>query len=322
MRTEKAGLPQGPVTPDPMSDSTMSPKARESAAADCSELMRVEPATAPASASSAPAASTAVATASTDAAPTSSASALRERRERMPRLRVVRDPAPTLVDALRRHARRIRGKIARRVQRTWIRVRGAWWRLCASRVLSLAPNPLKLCLGSGDAPLEGWFNVDLGGRPDAKLDLRCPLPFDDNSCSHIYSEHLIEHLDYEDAMALLRECRRVLRPDGVLRIATPDLDALVEAYGADWRAQDWVQWPCHSWIDSRARMLNTAFYSWGHRYLFCGDELEARLKELGFDQTERCAIGESRHETMRQLETRLDSRLIYEAWASPEEVAP
>ena len=240
----------------------------------------------------------------------------------MPRLRVVRDPAPSLLDALRRHARRIASSIVRKARRAWINAHGAWLCFRASRVLSLAPNPLKLCLGSGDAPLEGWFNVDLGGRPDAKLDLRCRLPFADNSCSHIYSEHLIEHLDFDEGMALLRECRRVLRPDGVLRIATPDLDALIEAYGGDWRGQDWVQWPCHSWIDSRARMLNTAFYSWGHRYLFGGEELEARLTQLGFDRCERCEIGESRHETLRLLETRLDSRLIYEAWASPEEGSP
>ena len=41
---------------------------------------------------------------------------------------------------------------------------------------------------------------------------------------------MIEHLAVRDALALLRECRRVLRPGGVLRIVVPDGEIYLAEY--------------------------------------------------------------------------------------------
>ena len=61
-------------------------------------------------------------------------------------------------------------------------------------------------------------------------DLSKPLPFPDNSVSAIYASHVLEHLYRNQAMALLSECKRVLKPGGVLRLVVPDLHALVVEY--------------------------------------------------------------------------------------------
>lgn len=61
-------------------------------------------------------------------------------------------------------------------------------------------------------------------------DVRGNLPFDDNSVEYIFSGHLIEHLSRQGAIELLRECERVLKPEGVVRISTPDLRIFVEEY--------------------------------------------------------------------------------------------
>lgn len=50
------------------------------------------------------------------------------------------------------------------------------------------------------------------------------LEFLDDSLTFIYAEHFFEHLFFDEAVALLRECRRVLQPDGVIRIVVPDAD--------------------------------------------------------------------------------------------------
>jgi predicted SAM-dependent methyltransferase len=55
------------------------------------------------------------------------------------------------------------------------------------------------------------------------------LEFDDCSFDFIFSEHFFEHLTMVEAMALLRECRRVLSPKGVIRIVVPDAD--LRTYG-------------------------------------------------------------------------------------------
>jgi predicted SAM-dependent methyltransferase len=61
-------------------------------------------------------------------------------------------------------------------------------------------------------------------------DVRKPLPFPDHSIAAIYSSHLLEHLFLEEAERLLKECRRVLQPNGVLRIVVPDLRSIVLEY--------------------------------------------------------------------------------------------
>jgi predicted SAM-dependent methyltransferase len=164
--------------------------------------------------------------------------------------------------------------------------------------------------------------VDLEPGADVRADLRYRLPFTDASAEFVYSEHVVEHLDLAEGTRLLRECARILRPGGVLRIATPDLAALVRAYGGRWRDQDWVRWPGHEWVDTPARMLNAAFRCWGHRHLYDHEELVLRLGEAGFPEVRRCALGESPVPDLAGLETRADSLLVVEALAPARRSTP
>jgi SAM-dependent methyltransferase len=50
------------------------------------------------------------------------------------------------------------------------------------------------------------------------------LSFEDASLHFVFSEHFFEHLFFDDALALLRECHRVLASNGVVRISVPDAD--------------------------------------------------------------------------------------------------
>jgi predicted SAM-dependent methyltransferase len=50
------------------------------------------------------------------------------------------------------------------------------------------------------------------------------LAFPDASFDYIFSEHFLHHLFFDEALALLRECHRILRPRGVLRTVVPDAD--------------------------------------------------------------------------------------------------
>lgn len=61
-------------------------------------------------------------------------------------------------------------------------------------------------------------------------DVRKPLPFADGVASIVYSSHLLEHLYLNEAANLLQECRRVLRPGGILRMVVPDLRAMIDEY--------------------------------------------------------------------------------------------
>lgn len=173
---------------------------------------------------------------------------------------------------------------------------------------------LKLNLGCGEVRFKGWINIDLALNSDIVMDLRKPLPFKDESVDFVYSEHFIEHITFEESSRLLAEIHRCLKKDAVLRIATPDLDYVIQKYvSADWSNQDWLTLPAYDFIKTRGCMINTSFSAWEHKYLFNEEDLSNALKSAGFKQITRCDLRTSSHKEFQGLETRNDSKLIIEA---------
>jgi predicted SAM-dependent methyltransferase len=170
---------------------------------------------------------------------------------------------------------------------------------------------MKLHLGSGTVRFEGWVNIDLDA-PDADmhLDLRAPLPFGDSSVDLIMNEHFIEHVLREEALALLVECRRVLRPDGVLRLSTPDLKFLTTCYLSG-KIDEWEG----LWLPSTlCRMMNEGMRSWGHQFLYDAEELTGIMAEAGFTRVDYMSWRESEHAELVGREKRpYHGELIVEA---------
>lgn len=96
-----------------------------------------------------------------------------------------------------------------------------------------APRLLNLLnLGCGSRFHAAWTNFDLVSRhPEVTAcDLSQGLPLPDGCMDAVYASHMLEHLDRDKAPEMLAECRRVLRPGGVLRLAVPDLEAMARLY--------------------------------------------------------------------------------------------
>jgi SAM-dependent methyltransferase len=61
-------------------------------------------------------------------------------------------------------------------------------------------------------------------------DLARGIPFPADTFDVVYHSHFLEHLPRRAAKTFLADCRRVLRPGGILRIVVPDLEAIVRMY--------------------------------------------------------------------------------------------
>ena len=89
-----------------------------------------------------------------------------------------------------------------------------------------------LNLGCGQRFHSDWENVDFlpGGSSVRTHDLRKGIPFPDLSFDVVYHSHVLEHFSKVEGMQLLRQCHRVLRVDGIVRVAVPDLEQIARLY--------------------------------------------------------------------------------------------
>lgn len=88
---------------------------------------------------------------------------------------------------------------------------------------------IKLHLGCGDRYLDGYTNIDfptsehtvMKVKADVYQDVRT-LEYKDGSVDEIRTHHMFEHFSRQEALKLLAQWRRWLKPNGVLRIEMPD----------------------------------------------------------------------------------------------------
>lgn len=117
---------------------------------------------------------------------------------------------------------------------------------------------IKLNIGCGPSGIDDWLNYDWGILPLLSklrlirkilviirlipqkynikwphlrlVDIRRHFPLKAEAVSFIYCSHVLEHFNYEEAVLILKECLRVLKNDGVLRIIVPDIQKMYELY--------------------------------------------------------------------------------------------
>ena len=90
----------------------------------------------------------------------------------------------------------------------------------------------KLHIGCGKNVLDGWINTDINpALPGViALDAVLPWPQEFNRVDYIFSEHMIEHFDFVDAINILINCFKSLNPGGKIRITTPDIQHLIDIF--------------------------------------------------------------------------------------------
>lgn len=194
------------------------------------------------------------------------------------------------------------------------RLRQQYWRITAPRVISryLAASPVaKLQIGSGHNLLAGWLNTTLYPfEPGAVfLDASSPFPLPSESLDYVFSEHVIEHLEFDEAALMLGECFRTLKAGGRIRLATPDLKQIIAIYTqpeAD-AQQAYIRWIMDSFRPrvgeyKPAHVVNHSFHGWRHKFIYDQATLTGALEKAGFHQIQRFEPGVSGDEHLRGIE--------------------
>lgn len=197
------------------------------------------------------------------------------------------------------------------------------------------PILLKINLGSGPRAVTGWVNLDgaLGARLhktwgfkslnrllgltnaswDHSIqihDLRRPLPWTNNAVDVVYTSHTLEHMSRDDGETILRECFRVLKPSGVLRILVPDLAAHVQNYvEGQTRAEDFVEelGVLYGTGKQGWKRLTSRFIEFPHQCMYDTPSLLRVCRAIGFECEAKQAF-DSLIEDIRNIE--LEDRTV------------
>lgn len=205
----------------------------------------------------------------------------------------------------------------------------------------------KLHLGCGSTVVPGWENIDrspnvlLSRVPGARAllgrirvltpeqakaefppgivhaDVRRRIPYPDESARYVYSSHMIEHMVRRDALAVVKESLRVLAPGGILRIATPNLAALVEGYrsGYAWEGMTPADTFMHSFGSSTLpasplRRLAHQLLTQPHQWLYDAESLTRLFADGGFVDIRERTFRESAIPETAEIEDRAQSVFV------------
>lgn len=185
---------------------------------------------------------------------------------------------------------------------------------------------IKLNLGSFTQMFHGWRNLDrIDLYPWARAnhyrfvlcDLADGLNYDDGIVDAIVMSHVLEHFEYNAGGRLIAECRRVLKPGGVLRVAVPDADRIVALYQTGELEQ--LRELCGKDLVGALPIvfLNELLYGGDHRAIYNRAALVDALGRAGFSRVTPSRFNASENLAIRRetIDLYPDMSLFVEATA-------
>ncbi|WP_053826193.1 class I SAM-dependent methyltransferase [Lascolabacillus massiliensis] len=195
-----------------------------------------------------------------------------------------------------------------------------------------------LQIGCGFNVLPNWLNSDIELNTDQViyLDANDKFIFKNETFQFIFSEHLIEHLEFNGAVNLLSESYRVLKIGGRIRVATPDMSFLHNLFQDpdNERNRNYVEWSFSKYISNihnspfsnseinHVYVINNFHRAWEHQIIFTYETLKHILEVIGFKNVEKKEVGMSdiselvnieRHSSIIPHEFNLMETMVLEA---------
>lgn len=181
-----------------------------------------------------------------------------------------------------------------------------------SKYLRSSQDFAGLQIGAGPHRLAGWLKTDLSPTNSTTTYMNAAkrFPFPDETFDCVVAEHIIEHISYDQALRMLRECYRVLKKGGVARISTPDMELTHRLMHRPLtpELQRYVAWSNVAFghtddIDSAIHVINRLQHEWGHQFLYDADTLADAFRRAGFTDTTQCKPSMSDHPALVNVDS-------------------
>jgi predicted SAM-dependent methyltransferase len=191
-------------------------------------------------------------------------------------------------------------------------------------VIKKGTQPLLLDIGVGNNFTKGWTHVDFyriplnplhwikniwnkpENRPEIELDLRYPLHCKDAICDGIYCSHTIEHFLPDDAIRLIREFYRILKPSAYARIIVPDFGTAMKRY---------INQAYPPGRTAGCEVIMGYTQTWGHLSTWDEEFLTQVLTEAGFVniQVVEFGVGGRDQRLVKEESSRKEESIVIEA---------
>ena len=173
----------------------------------------------------------------------------------------------------------------------------------------------RLNWGCGSWIEPGWINADQKDDPRQEIscDIRDGLPLDDDSIDYAVSIHALPEISYPDLIPVLRELRRVLKPNGVLRLGLPDVDRTIDAYLRG--DTGFFQIPDDEVTSHGAKFIVHLIWYGYTRTFFNYEFMEEMLGKAGYRDVRQCGYKQthSSHLGIIELDNREEESFFVEA---------
>lgn len=181
----------------------------------------------------------------------------------------------------------------------------------------------KINLCSGSILLEDYCNIDIYNKADININLEKKLlPFKDNSVNIIVCTSAINYFTRKRGEKIIKDVYRVLKPNGIARFSTQDLDMIAKKYVE--RDEEFF---FQKNKDNKDRFIgetfcdkfNSWFYGYavaknkGCKYFYDFETLSLLFKNAGFKIIENKKYLESRINNIEKIDNRPDQMFFLEA---------
>jgi predicted SAM-dependent methyltransferase len=144
------------------------------------------------------------------------------------------------------------------------------------------------------------------------------LPFKNNTVDFIFTSHFLEHLPRDKAKEFILESKRVLKPNGIIRISVPDLKNYATRYLTEKIDADNFLEYMHFFEERQNRTLAEKFYlrilgTDRHKWMYDRQSLTKLLNGAGFVDVNECKFKEGKVPDLDKLDIRPNDSLFVEA---------